>query len=103
MQFWSPKRANLDLHRCKSGFAGALLDHEVDCVEVGLSLPSSLDVDQRVRLKLLDGAAHGRDMRTHMLGKALLARKAQVVVPSVAQEQGVSRMTSGAAAAKSAR
>ena len=89
MQFQNSTGANLDLHPCKSGFARFLLDHEVDGVEICLSLTTARDFDERAILKLGDGPADGGDMRTHVFGKALLTRKAEIVVPGIAEQKRI--------------
>ena len=76
MQDQNSASANLDLHLCKSGFATLLLYDEIDGVEVRLALPPSLDFDQRAILEFSDRTAHRRDVGAHVLGQALLARKA---------------------------
>ena len=77
------------MHPCKSAFAHLLLHDEVDDVEVGLSLSAALDLDETAVFELRDGPADGRDVRAHVLGEALLAGEAQIVVPGVAEEERV--------------
>ena len=89
MQLQNSTGANLDLHPCKSGFAGFLLHHEVDGVEICLPLTTARDFDERAILEFGDGAAHGGDVRAHVFGKALLTWKAEVVVPGVAEQKRI--------------
>ena len=95
MQLQNSTGANLDLHPCKSGFAGFLLDHEVDGVEICLSLTTARDFDERAVLEFGDGAAHGGDVRAHVFGKALLAWKAEIVVPGVTEQKRIGRLGVG--------
>jgi hypothetical protein len=52
----------------------------------------SPDVDEGALLELGDRAADGRDVGAHVLGETLLAREAEVVVPGIAEQQGVDRL-----------
>lgn len=82
----------LDFHPWKSRLSGLLLDDEIDGVEVRPSLPSSGDLDEGAALKFLDEAIDARDAHSDILGKTILAGKAEVVVPGIAEEQRVDRL-----------
>ena len=82
----------LDFRRWKSRFPGLLFDHEIDGVEVRPPLPASRNFNERTALKLLDEAIDARDAHADILGEAVLAGKAKIVVPGVAEKQRVDRL-----------
>ena len=85
---------NLDFRMWKSGFSTLSLHYKVDCVEVGLALTASGYFDEGATLKLLDVAVHACNTHSNIFREPILAGKAKIVVPRVAQKEGVNGLGS---------
>src|SRR5277367_3689631 len=82
----------LDFRLWKSGLPYLLFNHEIYGVKVRLPLSPSRDLDQRTTLKFLYESVDARDAHGDILGEALLAGEAKIVVPGIAKEQRVDRL-----------
>ena len=65
------------------------LHSEVDRVVVGLTLAASFDLHQAGLFKFPDKFRNTGTAHSHVLSHAILARKAEIIVPRVAQEHRV--------------
>ena len=95
MEFWNITVGNLDFHRWKSRFPKTQFfgfDYEIDRIKIGFPLPPPGDLNERGFLKLLYEAVHAGDTHAHVLGEPILAGKAKVIVPGVAEQQRVDRL-----------
>src|SRR6185503_6631283 len=68
------------------------LNFKVDCVDIRLSKAAALDADQAAPAEFADELSHPGTAHPHVGGEPLLPRKAGFIVPSVAQEHGVSHL-----------
>ena len=76
MENWISISGILDFRPWKSGFSLLGLHHKIDGVKVRLSLPPSLDFNERTTLKFLDESVDARDTHSNVLCETILAGKA---------------------------
>lgn len=74
---------------------------EVQLVDIGLALTASLDRQQSCRLKRFEVAANTALVQAHVGREALLAWKAVVVLPSIAEQHGEGHLVTCAQLARS--
>src|SRR5205809_6852454 len=87
---WNLTRLLLEVSVFSSGCSSHT---ELDGVDVGLALAAALDLDQPGLLQLADQLRNARPCHAHVLGKAILTREAEIVVPTVADEHGVDHLS----------
>ena len=72
-----------------SGAIPSGLDLKMNGVDVGLALPPTLDGDQAGFFQFRDQLRHPHPAHAHVFGQSVLTRKAGIIVPGVAQKQGI--------------
>ena len=91
MEYWHSIYGNLDFHRWKSRFSWFLFNDEIDGVKICFTLSPSGDLNEAASFKLLDKAVYAGDAHADIFGQTVLPWEAQVVVPSVTEQQGIDR------------
>lgn len=61
----------------------------MDGVKVGLALAAPLDADQTDAVQFRDQLRDAHTAHAHVLGQPVLAGKARIIMPGVAQEHGI--------------
>ena len=66
----------------------------MDGVKVGLALAAPLDADQADPIQFRGQLGNAHPAHAHVLGQTVLAGKARIIVPGVAQEHSISHLGS---------